>query len=160
MATLREVEERDSKGNTIRVNPSVTFKADQNERIISGRHDFRLVPNEMYHEPITAQVQNQKIVFFTGTPDTTNSRRAAKEIKQSEVPAYILEMLRKNPIRVREARPTVYEVKIATVGDVEVTQTEELTPDASGNVNIEPVAPKLTRAPKPQPYHVEADTSA
>ena len=143
MAVIRPLEERDSKGNTIRVNPSIVYRQDQSIRKIVGRNDFQMLDNPDYHLPITAQVQEGTILFFRGTPETTPSRAAAKEISQAEVPAYIIAELRKHPIRIREARPTVYEVKIATIGDVEVTQTTEV-PNDGMSVTIEPIAPDLT----------------
>jgi hypothetical protein len=143
MATLRPVEERDSKGNTTRMNPAITWKQDPQVRLISGRHDFRFVDNPDYHPVITAQVQGSKVVFFHGTPDTSQTRAAAREIPAKDVPAYILDELDKHPMKVREARPTVYEVRVATVGDVEVTETVELVSDGQA-VTVEPVAPDLT----------------
>lgn len=142
MATLRPVEERSAKGETTRVNPSVTFKQDQQIRKVVGRHDFHMIDNPDYHVPITAQVQEQKIVFFDGVPDTSATRTAAREIPVSEVPEYIIKEMKRG-IKIRESRPTVYEVRIATVGDVEVTQVEEV-PNDGVSVDVAPVAPDLS----------------
>ena len=156
MAQLRPVEERDAKGNTQRINPAITFKQDREKRVIIGRHDWRLDPNPNYHPPITAQVQDGKIKFFDGVPDNSQTRNASKELKYSEerseneaglvflgeVPEYIIKAIRKNPIRVREPRPTVYEVKLATIGDVEVAQAKEIGNGVDA-VTIEPVAPDV-----------------
>lgn len=161
MAQLRPVEERDAKGNTSRINPAITFKQDREKRIIIGRHDWRLEPNADYHPPITAQVQDGKIRFFDGVPDNSQTRGASKELKYSEertvneaglvflgeVPEYIIKAIRKHPIRVREPRPTVYEVKLATIGDVEVAQTKEI--ETSGDsVTISAVEPDLNPQPR------------
>ena len=145
MAALRPVEERDAKGNTIRVNPAITFKQDRNIRVIVGRHDWRLDDNPNYHPPITAQVQNGEIKFFEGVPDTKQTRDAAKEIPATKVPAYIIEGIQKQPMRVREARPTVYEVRLVTVGDVESTTLTEV-PNDGMSATITPIAPDV--APK------------
>lgn len=156
MAQLRPVEERDAKGNTMRVNPAITWKQDREKRIIIGRHDWRLDPNPNYHPPITAQVQDGKIRFFDGVPDNSQTRGASRELKYTEertvneaglvflgeVPEYIVKAIRRNPIRVREPRPTVYEVKLATIGDVEVTTTEEIG-GGQDAVTVEPVAPDV-----------------
>jgi hypothetical protein len=146
MAALRPVEERDARGNTIRVNPAITYKQDRQFRVIVGRHDWRLEDNAEYHPPITAQVQNGKIVFFNGVPDTTKTREAAKEMKQSDVPQYILDGLRSHPIKIREPRPTVYEVRLAIIGDVEVAQATEVDTNGADALEITPVAPALERA--------------
>lgn len=146
MATLRPLEERDAKGSTHRVNTSITFRQDQQIRKVVGRHDFQMIDNPDYHPPITAQVQGDKVLFFLGTPDTTASRNGAKEIVVKDVPKYIIDQLNRTPIKVREQRPTVYEVKIATIGDVETTQLEEVANDGE-SVTITPVAPDLTLKP-------------
>lgn len=143
MAALRQVEDRDAKGNTIRVNPAITFKQDRNIRRIVGRNDWALDENPEYHAPITAQVQNGKIYFFEGVPDTTQTRQAAKEIAEEKVPKYILDELRAHPMRVREARPTVYEVKLVTVGDVESAQLSEI-PNDGQSVTVTPIAPDIS----------------
>lgn len=142
MATLREVEERDSKGNTTRMNPSVVFKQDPQVRHIVGRNDWRLEDNEDHHQPITAQAQDGKIRFFSGTPESTPSRTAAVELPLDQVPAYIIDTFTKRPMKVREARPTVYEVKIATIGDVEVAQVDEIANDGI-SVTVSPSVPNL-----------------
>jgi len=142
MGALRQVEERDSKGNTTRMNPTIVWRQDMQIRKVVGRHDFAMLDNPDYHEPITVQVQEGKAKFFSGLPDTTNTRAMAKELKISEVPEYIVNELKKHPIKVREARPTVYEIKIATVGDVEVTELAEI-PNDGQSVTITPVAPIL-----------------
>ena len=148
MAALRPVEERDAKGNTIRVNASVTFKQDRDIRRIKGRHDFDLLPNPDYHRPITAQVQNGKILFFDGTPDSTETRRAAKELTVAqvrEVAPYIIKELQARPMKVREPRPTVYEVRLAVIDGVEVPQAEDITDAGDGNsVIVTPKEPALT----------------
>lgn len=151
MATLRPVEERDARDITIRLNPSIVFKQDAQIRKVVGRHDFHMVDNPDYHPPITAQAQNGKVLFFLGTPENSQSRSASREMSVKDVPAYIVEELTKRPMKVREPRPTVIEVKIATVGDVEVTTAEELQTDGD-SVTIAPVAPDLTmhRAGKPR----------
>jgi hypothetical protein len=141
MASLRPVEERDSKGNTLRTNPTITFKQDQTIRVVVGKHDWRLEPNPAYHAPITAQVQDGKIRFFTGTPDSTASRTLAKELPVADVPTYIIDQLQRTPIKVREARPMVYEVKIAMIDNVETTVVEELHSQDGMNVTLTPVAP-------------------
>lgn len=156
MAQLRPVEERDAKGNTTKINPAITFKQDRQKRIIVGRHDWRLEDNPDYHPTITAQAQDGKIRFFEGVPDNSQTRGASKELKYTneewatetgmkmlgEVPAYIIAAIRKTPIRVREPRPTVYEVRLATIGDVEITKTEEI--EASGDsITISAVAPDV-----------------
>ena len=143
MAKLRPVEERDARGNTIRVNPAITYKQDRQIRIIVGRHDWRLEDNPEYHPPITAQAQNGKIVFFNGVPDTTKTRDAAKEMKINDVPQYILDGLHAHPIKIREPRPTVYEVRLATIGDVEVAQAQEVDTNGVEALEIVPVAPAL-----------------
>jgi hypothetical protein len=155
MAVLREVEERDAKGNTIRFNPSITFKQDRQVRTIIGRHDWRLDDNPNYHQPITAQAQNGKIVFFTGTPDNVQSRKLAKEIDVKDVPKYIVDELTAHPMKVRESRPTVYEVRIAKVGDIEVTQVDEL-PSDNGAVTVTAKEPDLRlRSGRPKAQDVE-----
>lgn len=146
MATLRPVEERDSKGNTIRINVSSTFTQNPEIRKIVGRHDWQLIDNPDYHPPITAQVQNGRLYFFEGTPYTSASRALAKELPLDQVPAYIVENFKKHPMKVREQRPTVYEVKIATMGDVETTTVEEIANDGQ-SVTVQPVAPDLTVKP-------------
>lgn len=147
MAALRPVEERDAKGNTIRVNASVTFKSDPNIRRIVGRNDWALDPNPDYHPPITAQVQNGEIKFFDGVPDTTQTRNAAKELPINKVPQYIIDQLKSKPIAVREARPTVYEVRLVTVGDVEATTLSEMQSTDGQSVTVTPIAPNV--GPKP-----------
>src|SRR6266850_7170837 len=142
MGALRQVEERDSKGNTTRMNPTIVWRQDAQIRKVVGRHDFAMLDNPDYHEPITVQVQEGKAKFFRGLPDTTNTRAMAKEIKVAEVPEYIVDELKKHPIKVREARPTVYEIKIATIGDVEVTEQVEI-PNDGREVVITPVEPNL-----------------
>jgi hypothetical protein len=145
MATLRPVEERDSKDRTLRLNPSITFKQDRQIRVITGRNDWRLDPNPDFHEPITAQVQDGKVHFFAGIPDNAKSRAAARELKRSDVPEYIVKALTQSPIRVKEHRPAVYEVKIALVGDVETTEVEELaSADTAESVTVAPVVPDLS----------------
>jgi hypothetical protein len=153
VAVLRPVEERDSKGNTTRINASITFKQDQQIRRIRGRHDYDYIDNPDYHPPITAQVQNGKILFFLGVPDSTPTRAAAKELKIADVPEYIVRELKNRPMKVREARPTVYEVKLATMAGIEVTEINELANDGMAVV-IEPIAPNL--GPKPTPEQAEA----
>lgn len=145
MAQLRPVEERDARGNTIRVNPAITYKQDRQIRVIVGRHDWRLDDNLAYHPPITAQVQNGKILFFNGVPDTTKTREAAKEMKIDDVPQYILDGLRSHPIKIREPRPTVYEVRLATIGEVDVIQATEVETNGAQSLDIMPVAPALER---------------
>jgi hypothetical protein len=142
MASIRPLEERDSKGTTIRVNPSIVFKQDRNIRVVVGRNDFRLDPNPDYHPPITVQVQDGKIKFFNGTPESNDSRRAAKELRVDEVPEYIIAELKARPIKVREARPTVYEVKFVSPDSPEPV-VEELAADADGTVTVTPKAPDL-----------------
>jgi hypothetical protein len=158
MAQLRPVEERDAKGNTTKINPAITFKQDRQVRVIIGRHDWRLDDNPHYHAPVTAQVQDGKILFFEGVPDNSQTRSAARALKYDaterktesglvlcgDVPKYIVEAIRKHPIRVREPRPTVYEVKLATVGDVETTRTEELA-NAGGadSVTVSAIEPDV-----------------
>lgn len=144
MAALRPVEERDTKGNTIRVNPAVTYKQDPEIRKISGRNDYQMIDNPDYHPPITAQVQDGKILFFQGVPDNSATRRAAKEMKIDEVPEYIIDGIKRVPIKVREPRPTVYEVKLATIGDGSFEVTE-LDNDGQ-SVVVTPKEPELTRA--------------
>jgi hypothetical protein len=147
MPALRPVEERDKKGNTLRVNPSVTFKQDQNIRHVRGRHDYSFEPNPDFHPPITAQVQDGKLRFFSGVPDSAATRAHAKELKLADVPAYIVEGLRRNPLKVREARPMVYEVKIVQIGDQEVTTVEAIeSQDGGMSVTIEPIAPDTSPA--------------
>lgn len=158
MAQLRPCEERDAKGNTTRINPAITFKQDRQIRVVIGRHDWRLDDNPNYHQPITAQVQDGKILFFEGVPDNSQTRGASRQLKLAtvvtandagmamlgEVPKYIVDSIKRRPIRVREPRPTVYEVKLAMVGDVEVTQTDEIASGATSDaVTIEPVAPDV-----------------
>lgn len=139
MAVLRAVEERDNKGNVIRYNPTITWLASQHIRTVIGKHDYRLEPNPDYHQPITAQAQEGKIRFFVGTPDSANTRAAAKEIAQTDVPPYIIAELKARPMRFKEPRPTVYEIKLATVGDVNVTEAVEMSPDDDGQgVTVHP----------------------
>jgi hypothetical protein len=147
MATLRPNEERDSKGNTIRMSPSITYTQDRQIRKIRGRSDYDFIDNDRYHEPITAQVQNGKIVFFYGTPHNSESRRAAKEITMAEVERvapYIIADLRRNPMKVREPRPVVYEVKLAVLGDEagEGVVTSEI-PNDGRSVTITAIEPDL-----------------
>lgn len=149
MAALRPVEERDAKGNTLRVNASVTFKSDPNIRRIVGRNDWALDPNPNYHPAITAQVQNGEIKFFEGVPDTAQTRNAAKELPVAKVPQYIIDAIKAKPIAVREARPTVYEVRLVTVGDVEATTLSEMQSADGQSVVVTPVAPDI--GPKPAP---------
>jgi hypothetical protein len=156
MAALRPVEERDAKGNTIRINPAITYKQDRQIRVVIGRHDWRLDDNPEYHPPITAQVQDGKIRFFGGVPDSSVTRSAAKELTikfeddgktvaaDSPVPAYIVAALRARPIRVREPRPTVYEVKLAVIGDVEVAEATEIASDGT-SVTVTAVDPDVNR---------------
>lgn len=149
MAALRPVEERDSRGQTIRLNPSITFVSDRDVRVISGRNDWRLAPNPQYHEPITAQVQNGEIKFFLGTPANSRTIALAKEISQAkvaEIAPYVIAELKKNPIRVREQRPAVYEVRVTTIGDVEATETREIATGGASTLTVEPVAPNLDPA--------------
>lgn len=150
MPALRQVEERDARGVTIRLNPSITFKSDRQIRRIRGRNDWDLIDNPQYHPPITAQVQGREIVFFIGTPDSTQTRALAKHISKEDVSKmapYIIEELTRSPIRVREQRPAVYEVRVTTIGDVEATTTHELpTADGATSVTVSPVAPNLDPA--------------
>lgn len=150
MPALRQVEERDARGVTIRLNPSITFKSDRQIRRIRGRNDWDLIDNPQYHPPITAQVQGREIVFFIGTPDSTQTRALAKHITKEDVAKmapYIIEELTRSPIRVREQRPAVYEVRVTTIGDVEATTTTELpTADGATSVTVSPVAPNLDPA--------------
>jgi hypothetical protein len=143
MATLRPIEDRDSKGNTIRHNPTHTYMQAPQERQIMGRHNFEYVPNPEFHPVITAQVQDGKVKFFHGTPDTSGSRAAAREISVKQVPAYILAELDKHPMKLRENRPMVQEIRVALVGDVEVTETVDL-PTQGDSITVEPVAPDLS----------------
>jgi hypothetical protein len=159
MAQLRPVEERDAKGITTKINPAITWKQDPQIRVIIGRHDWRLDDNPQYHPPITAQVQDGQIRFFEGVPDNSQTRGASKELKYSakpedehknerglvycgDVPKYIVDAIKRRPILVREPRPTVYEVKLATIGDVEVTRTEELD-GSSGSVTVSAIEPDV-----------------
>lgn len=150
MPALRQVEERDARGVTIRLNPSITFRSDRQIRRIRGRNDWDLVDNPQYHPPITAQVQGREIVFFLGTPDSTQTRALAKHITKDDVAKmapYIIEELTRSPIRVREQRPAVYEVRVTTIGDVEATEAREVpTPDGATSVTVTPVAPNLDPA--------------
>lgn len=146
MAALRPVEERDGKGNLIRLNPSIVFKSDPQIRKVRGRHDYSLEDNPNYHPPITAQVQGTEIKFFLGEPNSTQARAVAKEIPASrvrELAPYIIEELKKNPIRVREARPTVYEVKMANIDGEEqpVAEEHQLAPGTT-ELTVQPVAPE------------------
>ena len=146
MASLRPLEERDSRGQTIRFSPSITFKSDPEIRRIRGRNDWENIPNPQYHQPITAQVQNGKIVFFQGTPDNSRTIALAKELSQADVERiapYIIAELKKNPIRVREQRPAVYEVRVTTIGDVEATETREIETGGAPSLVVEPVVPNL-----------------
>jgi hypothetical protein len=145
MAALRAVEERDGKGNVIRVNPTIVFKQDQQIRKVRGRHDWDLLDNPHYHPPISAQVQNGKIVFFSGTPESVQSRTFAKEISQAkvqEIAPYIIENLKRNPVRVREARPMVYEVRVANLDGQEVPVAEEVDTGGAAAITVSPVAPE------------------
>ena len=157
MAALRPVEERNARGHTLRVNPSITFKQDHEIRRIKGRHDWDLLPNPAYHPPITAQVQNGKIVFFLGTPDNSRTIALAKEISQADVAEmapYIIDELTRNPIRVREQHPAVYEVRVTTIGDTMGTETVEIPTNGAPTLTVEPVAPNLdpaSLAPKSAP---------
>jgi len=151
MAALRPVEERDAKGNIIRVNPSIVFKQDQQIRKVRGRHDWDLIDNPSYHPPITAQVQNGKIVFFLGTPESTNSRAFAKEISQAEVvkiAPYIIENIKRTPIKVRESKPMVYEVHIANLGGEEVPVAQEVFTDGAAAITITPTVPERWQGEK------------
>lgn len=141
-ATLRPIEERDSKGNTIRLNPTITFKQDRQIRKVKGRHDWDLIDNPDYHEPISVQVQNGALVFFRGTPETSQSRQHAKQISQTEVEKiapYVIENLKRNPVRVREQRPMVYEVKVASVDETDVVgAVEQVLAPGTTEVTVEP----------------------
>lgn len=145
MAALRPVEERDAKGNVIRVNPSIQFRQDQQIRKVRGRHDWDLLDNPHYHPPITAQVQNGKIVFFLGTPESTQSRAFAKEISQADVEKmapYIIANLRQNPMKVRDYKPMFYEVKLASLNGEEVPVAEEVLTGGAASVVVTPTAPE------------------
>lgn len=149
---LRQVEERDGKGNVVRVNPSITFTQNQEIRKVRGRHDWDLLENPAFHQPITAQVQNNTILFFYGTPESTQSRAHAKPISRAEVEKvapYIIKNLQKNPMKVREARPMVYEVRLCNVDGDEVPVTEEHETGGAAEITVEPTAPKLTRSVVP-----------
>jgi hypothetical protein len=146
--SLRPVEERDSKGNVVRNNPSIVFVQDQQIRKIRGRNDWDLIDNPNYHPPITAQVQNGKILFFLGRPESTQSRAHAKQIDQAAVEKmapYIIKNLQQNPIKVREQRPTVFEVKLANVDGEEQPVTTEVDTHGAPSISITPTAPELTR---------------
>jgi hypothetical protein len=148
MAGLRQVEERDGKGNIIRLNPSIVFRQDQQIRKVRGRHDWDLLDNPHYHPPITAQVQGKEIVFFLGTPESAQSRAHAKFISHADVEKmapYIMENLRKNPVKVREQRPMVYEVRVTNVGGEDVPVAEEVDTHGAAAIDVTPVAPELTR---------------
>lgn len=150
MAALRPVEERDARGNTYRRNPTITFKSDREIRRIRGRNDWENIPNPQYHEPITAQVQNENIVYFLGTPDNSRTIALAREISQADVEKlapYIVAELRKNPIRVVEMRPAVYEVRVTTIGDVEATVTTAVDTGGASEVTVHPVAPNVNPIP-------------
>ena len=145
MGALRPVEERDAKGNVIRVNPSIVFKQDQQIRKVRGRHDWDLLDNPNYHPPITAQVQNGKIVFFNGTPESSQSRAFAKEISQADVAKvapYIIENLRTNPMKVREHKPMVYEVRLVNVGGEEVPVPQEIETGGAAAITVTPTVPE------------------
>lgn len=142
MAKLRPVEERDARGATTRTNPAITFTQDRQIRKVVGRNDFQMLDNPDYHEPITVQVQDGKIVFFRGAPNSTQSRAQAKEMKQEDVPAYIIKGLREHPVKMREQKPAVYEVRIATVGDVETAVVSELVTDGE-SVTVTPTEPDI-----------------
>jgi hypothetical protein len=146
MATLRPVEERDSKGNVIRVNPSITFVQDREIRKPRGRNDFDLKDNPDYHQPITAQVQGNTIYFFYGTPHTTQARAVAKEVSQAEVKRvapYIIANIDRNPIRVREAKPMVYEVKLASMcGEEQPAVVEHVLQPGTTELTVEPTVPE------------------
>src|SRR5438128_6819417 len=173
MSQLRPVEERDAKGNTTKINPAITFKQDRDIRRIIGRHDWRLDPNPDYHPPITAQVQDGKIRFFDGVPDSSQTRGASRELKLDEqhpttntaglvycgeVPKYIVDTIRRQPIRVREPRPTVYEVRLATIGDVEVTETKELSSKGADSITVSAIEPNVN--PQRQRPQAQALTPA
>jgi len=148
VATLRPCEERDARGNLIRLNPSITFKSDREIRKVKGRHDWDLIPNPMYHEPITVQVQGRALLFFKGVPDNAQTRAHAKEISAQDVNTiapYIIEEIRRNPVKVRETRPTVYEVRVASVlGASEEPQIVEHTMQpGQTELTVEPVAVEL-----------------
>ena len=147
MPALRQVEERDARGTTTRLNPTITFRSDRQIRRIRGRNDWDLVDNPQYHPPISAQAQGREIVFFLGTPDSTQTRALAKHLTKEEVAAmapYIIEELTRSPIRVREQRPAVYEVRVTTIGDIEATEAREVkTEDGATSVTVTPVAPNL-----------------
>jgi len=144
MAVLRSSEERDAKGNPFRFNPSLTFIQDATIRKIRGRNDYDIIDNPLAHQPITAQVQEGKLYFFRGRCETVNDRRAAVPLTLDEVPGYIVAMLKKNPLRYRESRPIVQEVKIVTLEDgSEATQVTELEVKG-GSVTVSAVAPDLT----------------
>jgi hypothetical protein len=148
MAGLRQVEERDGKGNLIRLNPSIVFRQDQQIRKVRGRHDWDLLDNPHYHPPITAQVQNGAIAFFNGTPESAQSRAHAKPLTQAEVAKiapYIIKNLQDNPMKVREQRPMVYEVRIANVGGEDVPQAVEVDTHGAAAIDVTPVVPELTR---------------
>src|SRR5262245_23971340 len=145
MAVLRPVEERDAKGNVIRVNPSILYKQDQQIRKIRGRNDWDLLDNPHYHPPITAQVQNGKIVFFLGSPESTQSRAFAKESSQAEVERvapYIIKNLRENPMKVRDYKPMFYEVKLAQLNGEEVPVAEEVLTGGATAVTVTPTTPE------------------
>jgi hypothetical protein len=125
MATLRPIEERDAKDNTTRINTSVVFTQGKELHIPVSNHAYNTPPNPDYHPPITVQDQDGKLVFFEGLPWTSAQRRMAKEISLAEVPAYIVEQLQRNPLKVRVARPSYHEVRLAVIGDQEVVQVEE-----------------------------------
>jgi hypothetical protein len=165
MAQLRVTEERDARGNTTKLNPAITFKQDRQIRVIVGRHDWRLDDNPNYHQPITAQVQDGKIRFFEGVPDSSQTRGASRELKYAtvetknengmlmlgEVPKYIIDSIKKQPIRVREPRPTVYEVRLATIGDVEVAQTTEIASNGLDSVTVNAIEPDVNPHLRNQP---------
>lgn len=148
MPNLRPVEERDSKGNTVRYNPSIVFRSDQQIRKIRGRNDWDLLDNPNYHPPITAQVQNGQILFFLGTPESTQSRAHAKQIDKAAVEKMapgIIKNLQQNPIRVREQRPMVYEVKLTNVDGEEQPVATEVDTHGATSIAVTPTTPELTR---------------
>lgn len=145
---LRPVEERDAKGATIRINPTIICKQDREIRHVVGRTDFRMEPNPDWHGVglVTAQVQDGDLRFFQGSPESVASRGAAKAMTVQEaekaMPKFIA-MLKANPLKVREQRQTVYELKFATIDGVEVSKLDEL-PNDGQTVVVAPVAPDLT----------------
>jgi hypothetical protein len=148
MATLRPIEERDGKGNTIRVNPTLRYIADRQIRKVIGRHDWQMIDNPDFHPPITVQVQNGKYHFFIGLPDSSATRASAREISRQEVEKlapFIIPELLLHPMKVREARPAVYEVKLAKMDDSGVEAAIEVSELGAGqsSVTISAVEPDL-----------------